>query len=171
MSGTPFVVYGNAFVLATHVVEDGPSYLGQLLLQTKRHIPGYAELLDDEAQAVGLATARLSRALKTCIDAEKVYVVTFAEVVPHLHTFLTSRYAGTPPEYWRMNIDRWPDAPRLDLLCIVLFRAETGAHQGEARDLPSGHVGVSSLLDNVPAILVHTKAVADPEPVVHHRDF
>jgi histidine triad (HIT) family protein len=108
----PFAVYEDAFVLATHVVDDGPSYLGQLLLQTKRHIPGYAELLDDEARAVGLATARLSRALKTCTDAEKVYVVTFAEVVPHLHTFLTSRYPATPPDYWRMNVERWPDAPR-----------------------------------------------------------
>lgn len=106
------VVYEDELVLATHLVADGPSYLGQLLLQTKRHIPNYAELLDDESRAVGIATARLSRALKSCTNAETIYVVTLAEVVPHLHTFLTSRYLGTPPEYWRMNIERWPDAPR-----------------------------------------------------------
>jgi histidine triad (HIT) family protein len=108
-------VYEDDLVHASHFEDgDGSFYLGQLILQTKRHAPGYAELSDEEGIAMGLAVVRLSRALKACTDAEKVYVVTFAEVVPHLHTFLTARYPGTPPEYCRMNIEAWPEAPRGD---------------------------------------------------------
>jgi hypothetical protein len=40
--------------------------------------------------------ARLSKALKTCTGAEKVYVEAYYEVVPHLHLLLTARYPGTP---------------------------------------------------------------------------
>ncbi|MGI8968871.1 MAG: HIT family protein [Chloroflexota bacterium] len=113
-------VYEDDLVYASHVVdEDGLTYLGQLILQTKRHVPGYAELTDGEAIAIGLAIVRISRALKACTDAEKIYVVTFAEVVPHLHTYLTSRYPGTPPQYWRMNIENWPDAPQGDRGAVV----------------------------------------------------
>ena len=33
-------------------------------------------------------------------------------VVPHLHVLLTSRYPGTPPEYWRSQVYGWPGAPK-----------------------------------------------------------
>jgi histidine triad (HIT) family protein len=113
-------VYDDDLVYAAHVVEESaPTYLGHLIVQTKRHVAGYAELSDDEATAVGLAIARLSRALKACTAAEKVYAVMFGEVVPHFHTHLTSRYPGTPPEYWRMNIENWPQAPRGEREAIV----------------------------------------------------
>ena len=108
-----YVVYRNDLVSATHVVNEGePSYLGHIALQTKRHARGYAELTDEEAEAVGLATTRISRALKSSTRAENVYAVFFAEVIPHLHVLLTVRYQGTPREYWRMGVFDWPDAPQ-----------------------------------------------------------
>ena len=82
-----------------------------LMLETKRHTPGFANLTPAEAQAIGLLITRLSSALKACTGAEKVYAVFYGEVTPHLHVHLTARYPGTLVEYLRWNIEDWPAAP------------------------------------------------------------
>jgi len=106
-------IYEDEFVYAHHAdFDDGPAYLGRLAVETKRHTPDFADLTPDEAQAVGLLISRLSHTLKVCTGAEKVYVEFYAEVTPHLHTFLTARYPGTPAEYLRWNVGNWPSAPR-----------------------------------------------------------
>ncbi len=92
--------------------EEEPTYLGHLMVRTKRHVPGLAELTEAEGQALGLAVARLSHALKTCTGAEKVYAEAYYEVVQHVHLLLTARYPGTPPEFWRWKIGEWPAAPK-----------------------------------------------------------
>ncbi|HZT97093.1 MAG TPA: HIT family protein [Chloroflexota bacterium] len=141
-SSSDLIVYQDDLVLAAHVLDhEGATYLGQLLLQTKRHVPGYAELTDGEAVAAGLALTRVARALKACTAAEKIYAFTFAEVVPHLHTYVTSRYRGTPVEYWRMNVQQWPDAPRGDrqavgALCERLRTALGSVPAARANDSP-----------------------------------
>jgi histidine triad (HIT) family protein len=106
-------IYEDDLVYAQHAdFDDGPAYLGRLVVETRRHVPDFAELTADEAQAVGLLISRLSRALKRSTGAEKVYVEFYAEVTPHLHVFLTARYPGTPAEYWRWHAGEWPGAPR-----------------------------------------------------------
>lgn len=106
-------IYEDDLVYAHHFDSGEQStYLGHLLLETKRHTPDFADLTAAEAQAVGLLVTRLSRALKVCIRAEKVYAVFYGEVTPHLHVHLTARYPGTPAEYLRWNVEDWPDAPR-----------------------------------------------------------
>ncbi|HEY7358493.1 MAG TPA: hypothetical protein VH590_18555 [Ktedonobacterales bacterium] len=108
-------IYEDELVYAHHSHFDaGPAYLGSLALETKRHTPDFADLTPAEAQALGLLIARLSRALKACTGAEKVYVEFYAEVTPHLHVFLTARYPNTPAEYLRWNVENWPGAPRGD---------------------------------------------------------
>ena len=107
------IVYEDDLVCAHHTYQEGePTYLGQLMLRTKRHVPGLAELTETEGQALGLAVARLSAALKTCTGAEKIYAEAYYEVVPHLHLFLTARYPGTPQAFWRWKIGEWPQAPK-----------------------------------------------------------
>jgi histidine triad (HIT) family protein len=119
-SNERYVVYEDDDVLASHIVSsDTNIYLGHLVLHPRRHARGYAELTDKEARSVGLATARVSRALKDVTGAENVYAVFFGEAVPHLHVLLTSRYAGTPQEYWRINITDWPEAPRGDTQAVI----------------------------------------------------
>jgi diadenosine tetraphosphate (Ap4A) HIT family hydrolase len=111
LAGGP--IYEDDLVFAQHAeFGEEPAYLGQLAIQTRRHTPDFAELTACEAQAIGLLIARLSQALKICTGAEKVYVEFYAEVTPHLHTFLTARYPGTPAEYLRWRVKEWPDAPR-----------------------------------------------------------
>lgn len=106
-------IYQDELVYAHHFHSgEGPTYLGHLMLETKRHTPGFADLIPAEAQAIGLLITRLSSALKAGTGAEKVYVVFYGEVTPHLHVHLTARYPDTPVEYLRWNIEDWPGAPR-----------------------------------------------------------
>ncbi|MGE5334940.1 MAG: HIT family protein [Nitrososphaerota archaeon] len=106
-------VYEDDLVYAHHAQpENEPIYLGHLLLESKRHTPGFADLTPAEAQAVGLLVTRLSSALKACTGAEKVYAVFYGEITPHLHIHLTARLPDTPQDYLRWNIEDWPGAPR-----------------------------------------------------------
>lgn len=106
-------IYEDDVVYAHHAhFKEGPTYLGQLVVETKRHASDFADLKPAEAQAIGQLIARLSHALKACTGAERVYVEFYGEVTPHVHGFLTARYAGTPAEYLRWNVENWPGAPR-----------------------------------------------------------
>jgi diadenosine tetraphosphate (Ap4A) HIT family hydrolase len=92
---------------------------------TKRHVPSFAELTADEAQALGLLLARVSRALKAATGAGHAYTYFFGEGFRHLHVFTVARYNDMPANYVRLDVERWPEAPRGDAaavkaLCAVL---------------------------------------------------
>lgn len=111
------VLYEDGLVYGGHVaIPDGQHavYRGWLIVEPKRHAPGLADLTDEEAQALGLLVARLSRALKAVAGAEHVYAFVLGHHVSHLHMHLLPRYPGTPREYWGVNIDEWPGAPQGD---------------------------------------------------------
>ncbi len=113
-------IYEDDLVYAHHYSHgEGPEYLGHLLLETKRHVPDFADLTHEEAQAIGLLVSKLSSALKSCAGAEKVYAVFYGEVTPHLHVHLTARYPETPAQYLRWNAEDWPDAPRGNIDAIA----------------------------------------------------
>jgi histidine triad (HIT) family protein len=112
-------IYQDEHVFACHYDDGDPMYLGYLLLVPKQHASGYAELTDDEARAIGLAAARLSRALKATVGAERVYVYSFGEAVSHLHIFVVARYPNTPPEYVRLGLRDWPEAPTGDAAALA----------------------------------------------------
>ncbi|GEM_PF-1115375 len=116
-----FLVYEDDLVAASHMTtqKDPTTYLGHLVLQSKRHVRDFSGLTPTEAGAVGRAIQRLSAGVKATTAAENVYAVFFAEVVPHLHVLLTARYPKTPERYWRMNILEWPEAPRGDLTAVA----------------------------------------------------
>jgi histidine triad (HIT) family protein len=108
-------VYEDDLVYAGHAAIPGgqaTAYLGALLVEPRRHIPGLADLTDREAQRVGLLVARLSRALRVSEGAEHVYLFVLGHQVPHLHIWVVPRYPGTPQEYWGTRVDEWPGAPR-----------------------------------------------------------
>ena len=108
-------IYIDDLVYASHAhLSDGQDsiYLGWLVVESRRHIPGLADLNDEEAQRLGLLIACLSRVLKEITSAEHVYAFVLGHHIPHLHVHLLPRYPGTPREYWGMRVDEWPDAPR-----------------------------------------------------------
>ncbi len=88
-------------------------FAGYLMVVTRRHIPGFGDLMDEEAAAVGRALTRWSRALER-IGAEHVYVLRIGHGQPHLHVHLVPRWPGTPKEVAWTQVDEWPGARRGD---------------------------------------------------------
>jgi diadenosine tetraphosphate (Ap4A) HIT family hydrolase len=125
------VIYQDEMVYACHAFNPESTslpYLGHLIVQPKRHVPGLAELTDDEAQQLSLLITRLSRALKASENAEHVYLFVLGHHVAHLHYHVVPRYPGTPREYWGLHMDEWPQAPKGDTQAIADLGARIRAH-------------------------------------------
>jgi histidine triad (HIT) family protein len=106
-------IYQDDLLYAHHVFNaNGPTFLGYVRAETRRHVPSFAELTPEEAQEIGLLVTRLSRALKDCAGADHVYVFFYGDHVPHLHLHIFARYPGTPKEFWRDRVDEWPQSPK-----------------------------------------------------------
>jgi histidine triad (HIT) family protein len=106
-------IYQDDLVSAHHVYNtNGPTFLGYVRAETRRHVPSFAELTVEEAQGIGLLVTRLSRALKTCAGADHVYAFFYGDHVPHLHIHVFARYPGTPEEFWRERVDEWSESPK-----------------------------------------------------------
>lgn len=115
------IIYEDTLVFAGHGFKVGGEedhYLGHLLVEPKRHVPGLGGLTDEEARRIGLVLTRLSRAVQTAVSAEHIYLFVMGHHVDHLHYHLIPRYPGTPREYWGVRVDEWPDAPRGDAEAI-----------------------------------------------------
>jgi diadenosine tetraphosphate (Ap4A) HIT family hydrolase len=111
-------------------------YLGHLFVETKRHVPELGGLTDDEAQAVGLWTSRLARALMHTEGAEHVYSFVIGDGVPHVHVHVIGRYPGAPRDYWGPKVDEWPGAPRGGAPEIAQVADRIRAYLGEEYGWP-----------------------------------
>ena len=110
------------------------AYLGYLMAEPKRHVPGLEGLTDEEAQTLGLLVARLSRALVATEGADHIYASVLRDAVPHAHVHGVARYPGAPEEFRTPRVDEWPQAPRggpseIEALCSRL-RVWLGASGG-----------------------------------------
>lgn len=109
-------IFEDELVFASHGYHperEPEPYPGHLLVEPKRHAPGVADLTDEEAAAVGVATTRLARALIASEGVEHVYTAVIGHHTPHLHVHLIPRYPGTPDEYRDpFHVDEWPGAPQ-----------------------------------------------------------
>ena len=94
-------IYEDELVYVGHVHWDSEeTYLGYVMIDIKRHVPGLAELTDEEAKAFGLITSRVSKALKESEGAEHIYTFVSGNGVPHMHMHIIPRYPNTPKEFW-----------------------------------------------------------------------
>ena len=118
-------------ILGSIPEDEAVTFLGSLLVEPKRHVPGMAELDDAEAEAIGRMITRLSRALKVREGAEHVYLFRLGHHMDHLHVWVVPRYPGTPREYWGMRVDEWPQAPRGDAEAVTALceRVRSFLHQ------------------------------------------
>jgi histidine triad (HIT) family protein len=110
--GNRLVFEDDVFHVSHQLEENGPTYLGLLLIQTKRHAPGMAELTENEARQLGSLIRRTSRAVKSCTGAAWTYVFSFTEGFRHVHVVVAARYADTPKQFARLAITDWPGAPK-----------------------------------------------------------
>ncbi|MBN1649143.1 MAG: HIT family protein [Spirochaetales bacterium] len=107
----PLYEYGLFFV--NHLIpNENEVYLGYLFIETKKHIPTLDQLSDEEATGLGILLRNIGKIFITSFDADHVYSFILGDHVPHFHMHVVPRYRGTPKEYWGINIDKWPDAPR-----------------------------------------------------------
>jgi histidine triad (HIT) family protein len=122
-------------VVAFHLPPWPPTaqdvHLGHLLVTSRRHVPGFAELSEAEAAAVGQSIARWSRALKS-LGATRVYVAVLGHGVPHLHVHLTPRWPETPDDVSWLDVDSWDGARRGDFAAATTLAEQVrGALSGE----------------------------------------
>jgi diadenosine tetraphosphate (Ap4A) HIT family hydrolase len=118
-------VYEDELVAGFHVISieqpDEPSYLGHLLVVTKRHAPRLGDLTDDEAAAVGVAATHLARSLVHRGGADWVFSAVIGTGVPHFHYHLVARYPETPRDLPWHQVDEWEGARRGDPDEIAAF--------------------------------------------------
>ena len=69
---------------------------GWLILKPKRHVEHLAGLTRDEANGLGPHISKISEAMQSALDAERVYVCSFGEMIAHVHFYLLPRYADMP---------------------------------------------------------------------------
>src|SRR5436190_1593310 len=101
-------VYEDRLVVAFHVppLEGAPRpYLGHMQVVTRRHAPHLEDLTDAEAAAIGVAVARVSRALRHRTGVERVYSAVIGHGADHLHVHVFPRYEGTPREVVWVAVD------------------------------------------------------------------
>jgi diadenosine tetraphosphate (Ap4A) HIT family hydrolase len=127
-------IYEDDLLHASHWYGDGPGYLGEILIQTKRHTPGVADLTDEEARDVGLQSTRIARALKEVVGAEKIYTYVFGEAVPHFHELVVARPHDVPERYWRLNLSDWPEAPQGDAEAVAELAVRLRARLGPSTE-------------------------------------
>ena len=106
-------IYEDDLIYVGHVHwEKEETYLGYVMIDIKRHVPGLAELTEDEAKAFGLITSRVSKALKESEGAEHIYTFVSGNGVPHMHMHIIPRYPNTTKEFWSpTEVANWTGAP------------------------------------------------------------
>jgi diadenosine tetraphosphate (Ap4A) HIT family hydrolase len=108
------LIYEDSLVHVTHELDgEGCTYLGTVLIQTKRHTEaGLSSLTDEEGERIGELVAQISRALRELVGASWCYTYCFTEVYRHVHQFVVARYPQMPQEHVRLGATEWPEAPR-----------------------------------------------------------
>ncbi|MBX3355164.1 MAG: hypothetical protein KF724_05640 [Phycisphaeraceae bacterium] len=69
---------------------------GWLIVDLDRHAEGWHAIDSDEASEFGHLMQRLSSALREASGAERIYLLSFTEMVPHLHAHLAPRHGSDP---------------------------------------------------------------------------
>ena len=108
------LIYEDDLIAVSHAQlwdDETEHYLGHLFVEPKRHAPGLGDLTEEEAQAIGLWTSRVARALMETEGGEFVYAFVLGDGVPHVHVHVIVRHPGAPREYWGPKVDEWPEAP------------------------------------------------------------
>jgi diadenosine tetraphosphate (Ap4A) HIT family hydrolase len=106
------LIYEDEHYIVSHwTSQNEPSYLGLVLIQTKRHVHDLGDLSDTEALKLGTLIQKISKGLKTTTGAAWTYSYCYMEGFRHVHMFIASRYPTLPKEYVRLDIGKWPEAP------------------------------------------------------------
>ena len=86
-------IYSDEFWMICHAPpEKGP--LGTLFVESRRHFLDLSELNDGEASTFAGVLARVYAALRQQVDAERIYLLSTVEGMPHFHAWIVPRPAS-----------------------------------------------------------------------------
>jgi diadenosine tetraphosphate (Ap4A) HIT family hydrolase len=122
------VIYENAYWMLDHALSPAP-LRGFLILKPTRHCEHLGELTAEEAAALGPVLRAACAALQRVTGAEKVYVISFGEVVKHIHFYLIPRLPGMTPHGLRLITQIFGEGT---WACTDAEAAETAARVREA---------------------------------------
>ncbi|WP_139905749.1 HIT family protein [Clostridium thermarum] len=127
-NASDFKIYEDQAVAIYHLDPgEGEVYLGYVFIEVKRHIPGLADMNDEESCAVGRMMKRTSAVYMKEFPVEHVYSFVIGHNIPHLHFHIVPRYKGSPREYWGVKVDEWPEAPRGNREAVLKFCSKLSA--------------------------------------------
>lgn len=76
--------------------DDPAPIAGWTIIDLRRHAEGIGSLLEDEARELGPLLRDASAAIQRATGCDRVYVLSFAEVVRHAHLHLVPRHEADP---------------------------------------------------------------------------
>jgi len=119
------VVFESANWIARHSQET--NILGYLLLESRRHFLDLSEADEHECGSFGRILKELVGAVRQTVEAERVYTITLAEMVPHFHVHIIPRTASTPRAFRGRGILNYPlqpgaDSALVENVCLSLKR-------------------------------------------------
>ena len=91
----PFEVARDGRWVVRHHLPPAP-LAGWTFLCTERHVQGPTDLDDAEADGLGRAIRRVSRAVREATGCDRVYAIAFGQGAPHLHVHLVPRFDAEP---------------------------------------------------------------------------
>jgi len=105
-------IYEDEYVYVGHMGSNDPFvYLGYLIVDLKRHVPGWGDMTEEESRMIGSVLNQVGGALKNVLNAEHIYCFVQGDAFPHFHVHVIPRYPDTPEEYWSpMGLKNWKKA-------------------------------------------------------------
>ena len=110
---------------------------GWLLLWSRRHSEGPAALTDDEAAELGRQIKRVSRALCSAMETEKVYVAWLGENHPHFHVLFAARTAAMRRQRGPRLLDNFESFRDAAAASVVAAAVRVQLADGGAAPAPS----------------------------------
>lgn len=126
-SGGSLRVWENELWVLKHT---GAPYaeLGWMTMHSRRHVPAFTELTDQELADFGRTVKRVQDALVKATGALRVYFVSMTEATPHVHAHFVPRYADGPKGWDTWALKTRPGARNVsdeDVRRVIRSVAET----------------------------------------------
>jgi diadenosine tetraphosphate (Ap4A) HIT family hydrolase len=78
------------------IVADEPDYPGFLRVVWHRHVAEWSDLSDAERRHLDHCLLQVERAIRDCMQPDKINLASLGNVVPHLHWHVIPRFADDP---------------------------------------------------------------------------
>lgn len=110
--GHSYKIYEDENWLVRHSNET--NILGYCIIDAQRHFLDLSFAREDELASYGKILGRVTAAIRSVIDCERVYTFSLAEAVPHFHVHVIPRTAELTKKYCGRGIMSYPLSPAAD---------------------------------------------------------